>query len=346
MDQRQKVAILRVLREAEGPLGSGRLAEKIAMYGIDLSARAVRLHLEALCARGLVTPAVRGRGGGRSITPAGVAEINDALVLDRVAMTAGKVDDLAWRLSYDPASGGGEVVLNLSTVHATLLRPALAAMLPVFEAGLGMGRYACVAEPGTRVGAFTVPAGQVAIGTVCSLTANGVLLSRRVPVTSRFGGVLELVDGEPVRFTDVIYYEGTSLDPLEVFIKGQLTCVRDVARTGCGRIGVGFREVPTSALETVVATFDELEQRGLGRILLLGKPNRPVLGFPVPEGRTGLVVAAGLNPLAAVEEEGIHAQNFALSELYDVAGLEPYSDLARRYNLPPGGEVQKRAKPE
>ncbi len=333
MKQRLKVAILRTLRDAPDPIGSARIAEEIAGYGIDLSSRSVRMYLEELERQGLVASAVRGRRGGRTITPKGVSEINDALVLDRVGLTATRVEDLALRVDFDPTTQVGRVAVNLSLVHASLVRPAIVEMLPIFRAGLGMGNYACLLEPGTRINEFTVPAGQVAIGTVCSVTANGILLSRRVPVTSRFGGVLELVDGEPVRFTDVIYYDGTSLDPLEIFIKGQLTQVANLATTGCGRIGASFREVPTAALNVVVDTFSELEKIGLGRILMLGKPNRPLLGFPVPEGRTGLVVAGGLNPMAALEEAGIHARNFALSQLLDFGRLQHYEDLAQRFGI-------------
>ena len=171
-------------------------------------------------------------------------------------------------------------------------------------------------------------AGQVALGTVCSVTLNGVLLSHRIPATSRFGGVLELVKGEPVRFTDVISYDGTSLDPMEVFIKSGLTRVRSAAASGNGRIGASFREVPSCALDEVKAICQKLAEVGLGQRFVVGRPNQPLLGFPVPEGRTGLIVTGGLNPLAAVEESGIPTQNFALCQLYEFEQLHPYPALA------------------
>ncbi|MDP6635413.1 MAG: NrpR regulatory domain-containing protein [Phycisphaerae bacterium] len=333
MKQQLKVAMLRVLRDAGGPIGSARIAEDIRLYGIDLGPRSVRLRLKELASEGLVAESRRGRGGGRTITNKGVAEIGDALVQDRVGFASAKIDSLACRTSFDPASGKGDVVLNLSTMHASLVRPALREMLPVFTTSFSMGKYACVFEPGTRVGNFVVPSGRVAIGTVCSVTVNGVLLSRGIPTVSKFGGVLEIFNHEPLRFTDVIYYESTSLDPLTVFIKGGLTSLDKIWKTGAGRIGASFREVPTCMLPLVAETLDQLEAVGLGCVLIIGKPNRPVLGFPVSEGRTGLILAGGLNPLAAVEQSGVSPGNSAMAEIYDFAKLETYDELAERFGV-------------
>jgi hypothetical protein len=333
MKQQLKVAILRVLRDANGPIGSARIAEDLQLYGVDLGPRSVRLRLKELAAEGLVAASRRGRGGGRTITDRGIAEIGDAAVQDRVGFASAKIDSLACRTSFDPATGTGNIVLNLSTAHASLIRPVLRAMLPVFTSNFSMGKYACVFEPGTKVGNFIVPAGRVAIGTVCSVTVNGVLLSRGIPTVSKFGGILEIFDHQPLRFTDVIYYESTSLDPMEVFIKGGLTSLDGIWKTGKGRIGASFREVPTCMLPLVKKTIDQLEEVGLGSVLMVGQPNRPVLGFPVSEGRTGVILAGGLNPLAAVEQSGVSAGNSAMAEIHDFARLETYTQLAERFGV-------------
>jgi HTH-type transcriptional regulator, global nitrogen regulator NrpRI len=333
MQQQLKVAMLRVLRDAAGPIGSAQIAEDIQLYGFDLGPRSVRLRLKELAADGLVAASRRGRGGGRTITDKGVAEIGNAGVQDRVGFASAKIDSLACRTSFDPVTRRGDIVLNLSAAHASLVRPILRAMLPVFTSNFSMGKYACVFEPGTKVGNFVVPSGEVAIGTVCSVTVNGVLLSRGIPMVSKFGGILEIFDHQPLRFTDVIYYESTSLDPLTVFIKGGLTALDKIWKTGRGRIGASFREVPTCMLPLVKETLDELESVGLGCVLTIGKPNRPVLGFPVSEGRTGLILAGGLNPLSAVEQSGISPGNSAMAQIYDFARLETYTELAERFGV-------------
>ena len=330
IDPKLRVVILRVLSEAEGPIGSAAIARRIQEWSFDLSPRTVRLYLEEMEEDGLVTGGRRGRGGGRSITPAGLREIEDALVTERVGMMLARLDSLASQMTFDPESGRGNVVINITVIDADQLERALEVMAPVFEAGLALGDRIVVARPGERIGRVSIPEGKAGIGTVCTVTINGALLGVRVPTTTLFGGVLELVDGEPLRFTDAIYYSGSSLDPLEIFIKSGLTTVRKTAETGNGRIGASFREVPSAALAVVERTFTRLKRKGLTGLLLIGKPNQPLLDIPVAEGMTGLVIAGGLNAAAALEEAGVQADSAALSTTCGYARLSPCAELLRR----------------
>jgi hypothetical protein len=247
----------------------------------------------------------------------GIEELRNSRITERVGFTAARVDSLSWRMKFDLESSSGTIVLNVTTIDAASLPKALEEMAPVFRAHLGMGQYLAVAGPGESLGDFKVPAGKVGIGTVCSVTLNGVLLRKGIPTVSRFGGVLEVANGRPVRFTDVIYYDGTTLDPLEVFIKGGLTSVREAARTGRGRIGASFREVPTEAIHDVEEITQKLDRIGLNGVFLVGRPNQPLLDFPVHHGRTAIIVTGGLNPVAAIEESGIETTSVALSSLLE-----------------------------
>jgi len=330
IDPKQKMAILRALREAAGPVGSAAVARAIQAYGFNSSPRTLRLYLQEMEEEGLVAHAKRGRNGGRDITEKGVAEIKDSLIADRVGYTAAKVDTLSWEMTFNLAAGQGQIVLNSTVLPLQSLRRAVNEMIPVISAGLGMGQYLALFEAGERVGEMLIPPGNVGVGTLCSITVNGVLLSARIPTVSRFGGVLEIRDHVPVRFTDVINYDGTSLDPLEIFIKAGLTSVRNAARRGAGRIGASFREVPSCALAEVYRLRDSLAAAGLGGILMIGKPNQSLLGFPVPDGRTGVIVAGGLNPAAAVEEAGIPTTNTAFSTLYEFEKLVHVQELSRQ----------------
>ena len=190
-----------------------------------------------------------------------------------------------------------------------------------------MGSLTCLANEGDRLGDYLIPPGKVGIGTVCSVTLNGVLLNSGIPTVSIFGGVLEIDKGIPARFTDVIHYNGTSLDPLEIFIKGKLTHVREAARMGRGRIGASFREIPTSAAGKDQSIRNQLKDLGLEGILLLGKPNQTLLEFPVEEGRTGMIVAGGLNPASAIEEAGIFSEQIALGTLFEYQQLIHFKKL-------------------
>ncbi len=334
---KHKIAILRVLREAGGNASSARIAQIARGYGIDLSPRAIRVYLKEMEDAGLVQPARRGRSGGRAITARGLRELSDAMAIDRVGLTSARIDELAYRMSFNPVlpHPTGLVVLNMTFITEHDFSAAVAEMVPVFDAGLAMGDYAALFRPGESAGAFQVPPGRIGIGTVCSVTVNGVLLNERIPTVSRFAGVLELHNGRPTRFTDVISYEGTSLDPLEVFIKSGLTRVRDAARTGNGRITASYREIPGVAIGEAEKLLLRMRAVGLNGLLLLGTPNQPLLGITPQEGRAGMIIAGGLNPCAAFHEAGIVAEDTAMAQLIEYRCLRRYHELALEAGVSP-----------
>jgi len=323
--ERKMSAILRILADADRPLGSSKIAEEIQALGIDLRERMVRYYLELMDKSGLTENLGR---AGRRITEQGKKELDSAVAIDKVGFVSARVDELAYRMSFDLSRLKGTVILNVSRIPASKWRAAQGIVARVLQAGLGMGQFVVVRHEGKELSGQQVPPGQVAVGTICSVTVNGVLREAGVPVISRFGGLLEVREGEPLRFAQIIYYEGTTLDPLEIFIKSKMTRVREAAQTGAGLIGASFREVPASALPAVEQVVQKLKTAGLNGVLLIGRPGRPLLDIPVSHGRAGLVVAAGLNPLGAIEEAGIETQNHAMSSLHEFSDLIPVGELA------------------
>jgi len=333
--KKRVVAILRALHDAGRALGASRLARDLEAMGIDVSQRTVRYCLAMMDREGFTRSCGK---KGREITPLGEQELANSFVAEKVGFIAARVDQLACQMTFQARRRTGTIILNISTVPAERIAEALGEMAAAFEAGLGMGRFAALGGPGERLGRFPVPPDRFAIGTVCSVTLNGILLAAGIPATSRFGGLLEVAEGQPARFTQMIHYDGSSLDPLEIFISGHMTSVREAARTGHGIIGASFREVPAVAVPRVRKICAKLERIGLGGLVTVGKPNRPLLEVPVPEGRAGLVVVGGLNPVAAVEEAGIETHNRALTGLFDFEKLVPFQELASLVGPPrPGG---------
>jgi len=329
--ERKKAAILRVLAEAGRPLGGARIARELALRGIELRPRMVRYYLEEMDARGFT----RGLGrAGRSITKRGRLELQSAVAVDRVGFISARVDELAFRQSFDLEHRRGSVILNVSLVPASEFARARDIAREVMRTGLGMGRCAAVARPGQTLAGVAVPARRVALGTVCSVTLNGVLCAHGIPTVSRFGGLVELHDRRPVRFVQIIHYDGTTIDPIEIFIKGRMTTVRQAARSGSGVIGASFREIPAAALARASRLIEGLAEAGLGGVLAIGLPGQPVADIPVAHGRAGLVVAAGLNPVAAVEEAGIPTENRAMAALCEFEVLSPFIEDARPEQSP------------
>lgn len=325
IDARRKVsAILKVLAEAGHPLGSTHIAQELQTLGIDLKQRMVRYYLQQMDERSLTENLGR---SGRRITEQGLSELETAVAIDKVGFVSARVDDLAYQMSFDPALRTGSVILNVSTIPTPRFAQAGRIINLVLDAGLGMGKFVAVGRPGEELAGAAVRPGRIAIGTLCSVTLNGVLRQAGIPTSSRFGGLLELQDGVPLRFTQIINYDGTTLDPVEIFIKGKMTRVAQAAKTGAGTIGASFREIPAAALPAAQGVIDGLARRGLAGVLCVGGAGRPLLDIPVQQGRAGLIVAAGLNPLAAIEEAGIETVSHAMAALHEFADLIPASEL-------------------
>ncbi len=317
-------AILRTLQQAPKPLGSQRIAEGLAASGFDLTERTVRNYLAQADALGWTENLGR---RGRKLTRQGLQELESALVVDKVGFVSTRVDTLSYQMDFDLPARRGRVILNISTLNQRELRPAIARLGEAYGAKISMGRLVGLAGPGEELGGIRVPKGSVAIATVCSVSINGIFLRNKIATTSRFGGLVQLEKGQPRRFTQIITYDGSSLDPLEVFIRGHMTSVGQAAQTGYGVVGASFREVPVIALDEVRRLAQLSEKAGVGGVMLIGTPNQPLLDIPVAQGRAGLVVCGGLNPVAAVVESGISVTSTAMSTLCDFSELFEYAEL-------------------
>ncbi len=325
--ERKTLAILDILQEAGGPLGARAVSRELALRGVDLSERTVRYHLLHLDERGYTRLVGR---SGRVLTERGREEILSALAVDRVGFVNARIDDLACRADFDLPTRKGRLVLNVTFFPARQEGKAVEAMRPAFESGLCLSDLVLRAGPGERVGGLEVPAGSVAWGTVCSVTLNSVFLHHGIPVESSFGGLLEMKGGRPSRFTEIISYSGSTLDPIEIFIKGKMTSVHAAASGGAGRICASFRLIPASALDAASALLQEMKRSRLGEMVVLGRPGQPLMEVPAGRDRVGMLVAGGLNPPAAAEEMGVDTSSRAMATLVDYSSLAPFSFLAKR----------------
>jgi len=325
--EKKELAILRLLQKANRPLASTMLLENLQAMGHEVSERTVRHYLLDLDRRGLT-----GNLGkkGRTITDLGHMELGSARVFDKVGFLAAKIDQLTYRMSFNLQKKSGTVITNISFIPHDLLVRIAPLVCKVYEAGYSMGRMMALFAPGERIDDIVIPENMVGLGTVCSITLNGVLLAHGIPTHSSFGGLLELRDRKPSRFVEIIKYDGSSLDPLEVFIRSGMTDYLGAIESGNGRIGVGFREMPADSRSRVIALIDELENAGLGGFLTVGWPGQPLLEIPVIEGRVGAVVIGGLNPVAVLEETGIRIQSKALAGMVEYETLFPYQEMGKR----------------
>lgn len=324
-----KEAILRCMREFDGPVGATRLMDRLESEGFTLQPRTIRFYLLQLDREGLTRFVNRRRG--RELTPRARDELAAAHIIDKVGFVAARIESLGYRMTFRCDEGTGTIIANIALIDAGGVGRALEYMRPAFARKLGMGNLLALRREGEMIGTFSVPRGQVALGTVCSMTVNGILLAERIAVTARFGGLLEMREGRPVRFVELLAYSGTTVDPLELFINARMTGVRPCALTGNGIIGASFREIPSIALEKALALLGRMERLGLGGVLAVGRPNKPLLNIPVAEGRTGIVIAGGLNPIATLREAGAQAGIRSLVGLEEFGAFLPFHTVRNRF---------------
>ena len=322
--ERKVISILKILNASQEPLGARIIAYRLKDYGVELGERAVRYHLKLMDERGLTQLVGR---EGRVITEPGIEELENALVVDKVAFAISRIELLAFRTDFDLDKRTGSVPVNISFFPKEKFGMALQAMKPAFAKGLCVSDQVAVAQEGEKLGELVVPKGKVGLATVCSIIVNGTLLKAGVPINSKFGGLLQIRNGQPLRFVELILYAGSSLDPSEIFIRAGMTSVMESARSGEGTILANYREIPASCRSVTEEVVAKLKKVEIGGVLIIGNTSESVCQIPIELNRIGIVLIGGLNPVAMAEEAGIRSENCAMSTLVEYKNLIKFEEL-------------------
>lgn len=323
--ERKVLAILNALKDSPTAVGSTVIAKRLKDMGIELSERAVRYHLRLMDERGLTSLA--GRRDGRIITELGQSELKKAMVTHKVGSALTRIETLAFRTDFDLDKCTGLIPVNISVFRKEDFNKALKIMKPVFQSVYCLSKLISVAKEGESIGDYVVPEGKKALATVCSIAVNGSLLKAGVPIDSKFGGILQIRNHTPLRFVELIHYDGSSLDPSEIFIRARMTSVSRVTLDGNGEILANYREIPAICRPLAEEVSNKLEKAGLGGIFLLGNVSETVCETPIDLNRVGVVLIGGLNPVAAAAEAGITSESHAMSTLIDYQTLIDFSQL-------------------
>ncbi len=325
--KKKELLLLKILKNAGIPLSSAKISEELSVFGVDMSERTIRLYLQQMDCDGLTTS--NGKKG-HQITQMGLTELESSKVMEKVGFLSAKIDQMTYQMNFDLNTTSGTVVINVTLVDPQRFVKKIPDIMKVYEDGYAMGHLMTFLGPGESLGHINVPDKMIGVGTVCSITLNGVLLKHGIPTVSRFGGLLELKDRKAVRFVEIIMYDGTSIDPLEVFIRSGMTDYMGAIKTGNGRIGASFREFPAESRDIVVHLAGTLKRIGLGGLLRVGLPGQSLLDIPVSEGRIGAIIIGGLNPVSILEETGVRAYSRALAGLIDFRRLFRYEEMGDR----------------
>jgi repressor of nif and glnA expression len=292
--ERKYIEILRILKEHRDPIGAKRLSELMAERGFILSDRAVQYYLSYLDTMGY-TEKIGNQG--RMLTKAGLDETDNALVDDRIGFVISKLERLAYRSTFDPATSTGDVAYNLSIVPIESFEKVKSAFDEVVKSECGFFSSYRIVERDPRV-----PSGSVGFITICSISMDGVFQRNGIPVKMAYGGRLDIEHGTPKRFKDLIGYRGTTIDPLELFISSGLTSISSYSRSKSGIALANVREVPCSARSRVEETIRLMNECGFVFPVVMGTQ---VFNLPANPFRLSIVAFSGLNYIGNTVEHGI-----------------------------------------
>jgi len=232
------------------------------------------------------------------------------------------IEDYAIRVTFDPLEGSGDVVYNLSLVRNEDLEFAITVLKDASKTGISVSGLVRFYRSGEKVADFVIPKGCTGICTVCSITFDGLLIRRGIPVNPIGGGVVEIENRVPIRFTHIILYEHTTIDPLQVLISQKTTSVTNVMRQGSGNLLANIREFHMEAESLVGQVLDDLSNSSFSGILEVGVPNVALLGVPVSPEFIGIAAVGGTNPFAAIREGERWVQIQAMKGMMDITEME------------------------
>ncbi|MEI7826845.1 MAG: NrpR regulatory domain-containing protein [Euryarchaeota archaeon] len=311
--QRKIIEILRILDASDDAIGARTIAAILSERGYPIGERAVRHYLVLLDYKGFT---LKIGNAGRVITEKGLNELNEAIVGDRVGFLITRIEDLVYKTSFDLKKRDGNVIINVATIDKDDFDRALETAAETINNGYTVSPFVRIVEEGEKVGAVFVPYGSFGFVTMCSMTINGMLIKHGIPSTVKYGGLLKIEDRIPSAYTDLILYQGTSLDPIQVFAARQMTSILAAVQRGDGTVLANMQTVPSIAAERTLKLLQDAKRTGI-----VGWIESPLetnfLGVNNEDDVMEINIFAGANPMASLHELDIKVKVYSLSSLMD-----------------------------
>jgi len=310
--ERKLIEIMRVIHESDKPIGARAIADELNNRGYDIGERAVRYHLRILDERGFTS---KHGYAGRTLTELGEREMNDALIADRFGFVISRIEEMAFRTTYTPETNEGVVPVNISYFDKDDLETVIEVVSYTAHEGYMISPRVRIIEEDEEL--ISLPPGKVGIATVCSVAFDGLLLKAGIPVEPAYGGILQMENRKPARFSDLISYSGTSIDPIQIFMSRKTTSVLDVLEKGEGKILANIRQINCSAHDRAREVMKKVEKVGLAGYFPPGEVDETLFGAPVETGKFGIAIVGGINGICALEETGIKMKTNPVSTVME-----------------------------
>lgn len=235
-----------------------------------------------------------------------------------LVFTLARIENLMHQVSLDPGMMKGKIITNTSFVNKDKLEQALGIFHDAMRSGLAVCPLIKLEESGSE---------RMKIKTACSLTISGVLLKHGVPVRPKGGGIIEVAEREPARFTDMLMYWATTIDPIDVLTAQGLTDIMGMMKTGNGRILGNLQEAPMLGRDRIEEVLDLLATAEFAGVLELGEPNMDVLGVSVERDHLGIALVGGTNLVAAARECDIEIEHESISDLTEISEMRHIEEM-------------------
>ncbi len=314
--------ILKILANSNMPLGAKSISEKLQERGFNVKKDTVQYYLRMLDEVGLT----RKIGlAGRIISEKGFEELRKGMVRERIGSFIELREEYAYNANFDPWKGKGLVSLNIGILPEEELEEALKLIKRCIDRKLAMSPFVKIYE-GDNI-KIRIPERKVGIGLVSTSVIDAALIGHRISSTPTFAGILQYIDYHPIRFVHAISYYGSTLDPVDLFIKSGMCSVKDAVENGHGTIPADVREIPLILRKRAVNVLKMLEKIGINGAVYVSGAENDALGIPVSNYRSGIVVIAGSTPLAYMLEKGLDVEIRILGSYERIEELEFIENL-------------------
>ena len=311
--EHRMIEILRILNAQDKPTGSKLIADELKNKGFNLGERAVRYHMQILDEKGYTE---RMGYSGRRITDLGREKLEKGLIYDQVDFIHSKFEEMIYLTDFNYITQCGNVVVNKSIIYN---EESIDIMKEITESGLSVSRYVNLNKVGNK--------GEIEVTTLCGTTIDGILLNEGIPSQPKYGGLLQIENYHPLKFTELISYKKTSITPLDAFSNTGETSVLDVVTKGSGVIPANFRLIPEIGRQKAIDIIKQLNNIGIGGVIDISKGGESNLGIPIPEGMVGITIVGGITPFCAVKELGEEIDIKIAEEITDFKNLSPITTV-------------------
>ena len=220
--------------------------------------------------------------------------------------------NLIQQVDFDVEKRKGNIVSNVSYINKDQIDTALDIMEEVYN---NNPKYI---NPYYKLLKHPSDENKIGIGTICSLSIDGLLINNGIMSNPIYGGLLELT--EPPLFIDLISYMGTTIDPHKIFISKNMTSLSK--NQGTKKILASFKEIPYVSRDYAVHLLEILNNIGFS-IYKIGKPREVTYNAKADNYNFGIVCGSGLNTISAIKENGIDIEVKAIEKLL------PFEDMER-----------------